>query len=193
MKKIIILLILSLALLTSCNSETTDNDGTELPETESQTAIVNDETESSSEESQTEPPTETAYYTVELDNGATIPMGAIADSTISELGAPNSVVEAPSCVYDGVDKVYGYGSFTVTTSPDANGNERISELSLTSDAVSFTNGISIGSDKAAVVDAFGTDYTESFGVLKFNLSGAEISVVIGDDGTVFALTVAAVY
>lgn len=130
-------------------------------------------------------------YIVELDDGTTFVMGALADDTVAALGEPVSLSEAPSCVHEGMDKLYNFGSYTLTTSPDADGKARIQEISLTSDAIALADGLSIGSDKAAVEAAFGTEYTDSFGVLKFSLDGAEVSVILDGDECVSGLTITA--
>lgn len=130
-------------------------------------------------------------YIVELDDGTTFVMGALADDTVAALGEPVSLTEAPSCVHEGMDKLYNFGSYTLTTSPDADGKARIQEISLTSDAVSLADGLSIGSDKAAVEASFGTEYTDNFGVMQFSLDGADVSVVLDSDDCVSGLTITA--
>lgn len=181
MKKTLIVLLIAagLCLMSSCNN-------TETKETEAaseDTAAAVTETAATVEE--------TVYYTVELDNGVTLEMGAVADQIIASLGEPLSVAEAPSCVHEGNDVLYTYNGFTLTTTPDAEGNNRIQEISLTSDAVSLTNGISIGSDKTAVETAFGTDYTDNFGVLTFELEGATLAVVLDADNCISGLVITA--
>ncbi len=202
MKKNILISILTAIILVSLiacnNSEGESNTDDAVNETEPSTATP-DSSEKESGESVNDvncppdlaDPEDEYYYTVELDNGADILLGEAADDTLSALGEASSVTEAPSCVYDGMDRLYNYGAFTVTTSPDANGYERISELSFNSDAVALKNGISIGASKSLVESVFGTDYTESFGVLKFELDGAVLSIVLDEDDTVIALTFSA--
>lgn len=181
MKKTFIALLLGAALcvMTSCG-------GTEPSETTADTANTPD----TAAETIAETPVESGYI-VELDNGTCFVMGAIADDTVAALGEPQSLTEAPSCVHEGMDKLYNYGSYTLTTSPDADGNARIQEIALTSDAVALADGLSIGSDKAAVEASFGTDYTDNFGVLQFALEGADVSVVLDADDCVSSLVITA--
>ena len=182
MKKTIFALLLGAALcvMTSCGAaDPTDTsaDTANTPDTAAETAADAVETSDG--------------YIVELDDGTTFVMGALADDTVAALGEPQSMTEAPSCVHEGMDKLYTFGGYTLTTSPDAEGKARIQEISLTSDAVSLADGLSIGSDKAAVEASFGTDYTDSFGVLTFTLEGAQVSVVLDADDCVSGLTITA--
>lgn len=181
MKKTFFVLLIAagLCFLSSCgNTETNETEGTD----QDTTAAVAETAES------IEP---AVSYTVELDNGVKIEMGAIADQTVASLGEPLSKAEAPSCVHEGNDVLYTYNGFTLTTSPDADGNARIQEIALTSDVVSLISGVSIGSDKTAVESTFGTEYTENFGVLTFALEGASVSVVLDEDACVSSLVITA--
>jgi len=136
------------------------------------------------------PPAETApEYSISLDNGNTIAINANAETTISALGAHIDFMEAPSCVHEGSDKVYTYDGYTVTTSPDAAGGQYVAELTLTSDVVALDNGLYIGCTLAEAKKAYGEDFTESFGVLKYELPGVTISVV-ADGDTVTGITFA---
>ena len=185
MKKTIFTLLLAAVMCTavSCGAdETADTTAPEAPETTADTA---DELASAISDV-----VETGYI-VELDDGTTFVMGALADDTVAALGEPVSLTEAPSCLHEGMDKLYNFGSYTLTTSPDADGKARIQEISLTSDAVALADGLSIGSDKAAVEASFGTEYTDNFGVMQFSLDGADVSVVLDGDDCVSGLTITA--
>lgn len=147
-----------------------------------------------SENAESTPPEEigseeekTAGYVCAFDNGVSIEMGALADSVISGLGDPLNYAEAPSCIHEGTDKVYTFDGYTVTTSPDENGNNRIYEVSLLSDIVALESGVTIGSAMDKVVSVFGEEYTEQFGVLQYSLEGANVSVVLDGDSYVTGL------
>ena len=122
-----------------------------------------------------------AAYDVALDNGKTITINGEADAAISALGAHIDLMEAPSCVHDGNDKVYTYDGYTVTTSPAADGSQYVAELALTSDVVALANGLYIGCTMAEVKKAYGEEFTESFGVYKYELPGVTLSIVADGD------------
>ncbi len=182
MKKTILSILLAsiLCLTVSCGgNETADTMSESVPDTADQLADAVHEF------------IPAAGYIVELDDGTTFVMGAMADDIVAALGEPVSVTEAPSCVHEGMDKLYNYGSYTLTTSPDADGKQRIQEIALISDAAALADGLSIGSDKAAVEASFGTEYTDNFGVLQFSLDGADVSVVLDGDECVSGLVITA--
>lgn len=184
MKKTVFSLLFAAALcvMVSCSSG-------ETADTTPDNWIPDNSTETTADVPDTIP--ENTGYIVELDNGTTFVMGALADDIVAALGEPLSVTEAPSCVHEGMDKLYNFGSYTLTTSPGADGNARIQEISLISDAIALADGLSIGSDKATVEAAFGSEYTENFGVLQFSLDGAGVSVILDGDDCVSGLTITA--
>lgn len=128
-------------------------------------------------------------YAVALDNGKTVTINGEANAAIAALGTQLDFMEAPSCVHEGSDKVYTYDGYTVTTSPDGKGGEYVAELALTSDVVALDNGLYIGCALADVKKAYGEDFTESFGVYKYELAGATLSVIAEGD-TVTGITFA---
>ena len=97
------------------------------------------------------------------------------------------MMEAPSCVHEGFDRVYTYaGLYTVLTSPDASGAEYIAEISLLSDLVALdVSGtyLMIGSAESDIKAAFGDPAEDAFGVQKYNLDGANLTVTV-DGGVV---------
>ena len=130
-----------------------------------------------------------AEHPITLDNGKTITINGDADAAIAALGAHIDLMEAPSCVHDGSDKVYTYDGYTVTTSPAADGSQYVAELSLTSDVVALDSGLYIGCTLAEAKKVFGEEGTESFGVVKYELDGMTVSI-IADGDTVTGITFA---
>ncbi len=185
MKKILSLIIAALVLLSlaACSNgasgqgEGTDDstnlqgspDSGENPDTDNITEENND------------------TYELKLDNGVTVVIGGSADEAVTALGEYIDYMEAPSCVHPGFDKVYTYDGFTLTTSPDAKGNEFVFSIVLTSDVVGLDNGLMIGSSLSDVEAAFGSDYEESFGIYSYSLTGVTVSATI-DGETVSGLT-----
>ena len=160
----------------------------ETPESEAEVPAV---PETDSNAAETEAVAKVGGYVCELDNGMVIELGAVAEGVLDALGAPQNVAEAPSCIHEGMDRIYSFNGFSVTTSPDGKGADRVQEVALTSDAVLLKNGISIGSSLDAVKAAFGSDCTEQFGVLQYITDHAKISIVLDDDSCVSSLVITA--
>lgn len=129
-------------------------------------------------------------YSVSLNNGVTLEIGAAADDVISALGEPLDYMEAPSCVHEGFDRVYIFDGYSVSTSPDVNGNNYISELAILSDSVAFSNGFTIGSMAEDAQDMFGEDFAELFGVRTYTLGAVTVSIIVDGD-TVSGITISA--
>lgn len=132
-------------------------------------------------------------YTCVFDNGISVKLGSPAADALAALGDYSDMMEALSCVHEGFDRVYTYsGLYTVLTSPDASGAEYIAEISLLSDLVALdVNGayLMIGSPESDIKAAFGDPAEDAFGVQKYNLDGANVTVTV-DGGAVtgFVLT-----
>ncbi len=195
MKKFsIILLAAVLALsLASCGGEPAGSTDTtteaSVPTSDETTEAPADTTEAEVETTEKIPETTAAAgiseLELELDCGVTVVVGSEATAALAAiegvLGEHIDFMEAPSCVHDGNDKVYSFDGFTVTSSPDANGAEFISDLTFTSDAVGLDSGLMIGSSSDDVTAEFGEDFEEKFGVRKYNLGAITVTVTFDGD------------
>ena len=197
MKKTLALLLLAAltASMLSCGNDSTTPDTTDsvsgTPDTAvTEAAVIGDETAAVTE-AQTEAPAQNTPavdgYTCVFDNGISIKLGSPAADTLAVLGDYSDMMEAPSCVHEGFDRVYTYaGLYTVLTSPDASGAEYIAEISLLSDLVALdVSGtyLMIGSAESDIKAAFGDPAEDAFGVQKYNLDGANLTVTV-DGGVV---------
>ena len=75
-------------------------------------------------------------------------------------GEPQGYSEIPSCAFEGVDKVYTYADYEITTTM-LGGKEVIYSTYLLTDAVSTPEGVKIADEKAAMIAAYGEEYTEN--------------------------------
>ena len=197
MKKTLALLLLAAltASMLSCGNDSTTSDTTDsisgTPDTAVTEAAVIDGETAAVTEAQTEAPAQNTTavdgYTCVFDNGISIKLGSPAADALAVLGDYSDMMEAPSCVHEGFDRVYTYaGLYTVLTSPDASGAEYIAEISLLSDLVALdVSGtyLMIGSAESDIKAAFGDPAEDAFGVQKYNLDGANLTVTV-DSGVV---------
>lgn len=184
MKKHLLLLLLSttICFAVSCG-------GNNTPEKEKLPAGESDTVQNQAEDMV---PAETdTGYTCVLEGGICLTIGAPEADMLSALGDPLDLAEAPSCIHEGMDRICTYDGFSVTTSPDADGVNRIYEIALLSDAAVLEGGLTIGSAKDAVTAVFGEDYTESFGVLRYAAEGADVSVILDGNECVTSLVITA--
>ena len=197
MKKTLSLLLLAAltASMLSCSNDSTTPDTTDsvsgTPDTAVTEAAVIDGETAAVTEAQTEAPAQNTPavdgYTCVFDNGISVKLGSPAADALAVLGDYSDMMEAPSCVHEGFDRVYTYaGLYTVLTSPDASGAEYIAEISLLSDLVALdVSGtyLMIGSAESDIKAAFGDPAEDAFGVQKYNLDGANLTVTV-DGGVV---------
>ena len=197
MKKTLALLLLAAltASMLSCGNDSTTSDTTDsisgTPDTAvTEATVIGDETAAVTE-AQTEATAQNTPavdgYTCVFDNGISVKLGSPAADALVVLGDYSDMMEAPSCVHEGFDRVYTYaGLYTVLTSPDASGAEYIAEISLLSDLVALdVSGtyLMIGSAESDIKAAFGDPAEDAFGVQKYNLDGANLTVTV-DGGVV---------
>ncbi len=94
-------------------------------------------------------------------------VGADADGAVAKLGAPLKVFEQDSCAYQGKDRVYTYQGFELSVYPDG-GKNVISDIYLPeTSAASTPEGIHAGSTTDDMIRAYGTGYTEKWGVYRY--------------------------
>ncbi len=103
-----------------------------------------------------------------------------AASVIQGLGEPNSYFEAPSCAFQGIDKMYTYSHFEIDTYPDGD-TDKISMILFLDDLVSTPEGVCIGMSKADMEKAYGTDYEVSSGFYRYTKDNMKLSFIIENE------------
>ena len=175
MKKTVIAILLAGLALVSCDSgKTPDQSGETNAATESVKVTESEKTTETAVMN-------TAPYIVAFSDGKTVTLGADPESTLPGLGEYFDMIEAPSCVHEGNDKVYSFNGFSVMTSPDVDGNEYVAQVDITLDVVSLANGITVGSAKADLVEAYGDSFTEQFGMLTYDFGNATLTANLNGD------------
>ena len=106
-------------------------------------------------------------------------MGEPADATLQALGAAKNEYEAPSCAFDGMDKVYTYPGFEVLTYGKEGGEYKISGVIIRDDSVQTPEGIMIGSDIDAVEKAYG-EVTDGANNLTVSKGNSELLIIFKD-------------
>ncbi len=104
---------------------------------------------------------------------------------LEKLGEPNSYFEAPSCAFEGLDKIYTYSDFEIDTYPQGE-EDFVSAIILKNDGVMTAEGIYIGCDREEVTAAYGDDYTETGSMLVYVKDGVKLCFLC-DNGTVTSI------
>ncbi|MGB8454796.1 MAG: hypothetical protein WCD89_21010 [Anaerocolumna sp.] len=122
---------------------------------------------------------ETAGYQFDYQ-GVTMHMNDKADVIVEALGEPMDYFEAPSCAFQGLDKIYYYSGFDLSTYPGADG-DYISTIDFSDDSVSTKEGIYIGISKDKVTEAYGEDYNGESGSLTYTKGKTRLTFLIEDN------------
>ena len=95
-------------------------------------------------------------------------------------GEPQGYSEIPSCAFEGVDKVYTYEDYEITTTM-LGGKEVIYSTYLLTDNVSTPEGVKIADEKAAMIAAYGEDYIENGTEYIYQDGNVSISFITEND------------
>lgn len=112
--------------------------------------------------------------------GTTIAVDQDMTDVLKGLGEAMSYFEAPSCAFEGLDKVYTYNGFVIDTYPQGE-QDLVSAISLTDDVVTTPEGVYNGCSLADVTAAYGADYTEEGGMVVYKKDGMKLCFIVQDD------------
>lgn len=98
-----------------------------------------------------------------------------AAPVLKALGTPVKTFEQNSCAYQGKDKIYSYAGFELGVYPDGN-VDKVSSIYLLDDTVATPEGIRYGSKAEEVIKAYGNNYTEEFGVYRYQLGNSLLCI-----------------
>ena len=186
MKKRLLIVILAALLLAACSKDKQPDTGN-VENTANETANENKADSGDTDSDKTAVVAEGFSFKV---NDVVIPMNVDVTPIIEALGEANSYFEAPSCAFQGLDKIYSYSGFEINTYPNGE-KDYISSVYLKDDSVETDKGIFIGSSLEDVKKAYGDKYTEKNGEYVYTLGQTRLSFLI-EDGYVSAITYSAI-
>ena len=102
---------------------------------------------------------------------------------LADLGEPLHYYEVKSCAFEGMDKIYTYTSFEISTYPNG-ANDLVSSIYFKDDTVTTEEGAYLGMAKADVLALYGSNYTESAGAYVYSKGGMELHFIF--DGETLA-------
>jgi len=88
------------------------------------------------------------------------------------LGGSYSFSEAPSCVYDGTDKIYTYDDLEIYTYP-LNDKDLVDEIVLLTQRYSTNKGIKVGDTISDIAEAYGKDYVREGDIISYPLDNGD--------------------
>jgi len=121
-----------------------------------------------------------------LYRGFIIEMDQNIDLVLDALGEPLGVFEAPSCAFDGIDRIFGFPGIQIHTYPKDDG-DFVHTISLRDDSIRTTEGIYLGVGAQEVFDTYGNDFELEFDMCTYTSGQTTLSFFI-EEGMVMAIT-----
>jgi hypothetical protein len=120
-------------------------------------------------------------------NGFLIEMDQDMSYVLDALGEPLGEFVAPSCAFDGEDRIFQYPSIQIHTYPVGD-FDRVHTISLRDDNIRTSEGgIRLGASFEDVIAAYGDDYVQDFNIHRFTRGRTKLEFYI-HDGVVLGIT-----
>lgn len=122
--------------------------------------------------------------------GTDVAVNALMAPIVEALGEPDKYFESESCAFQGLDKVYTYGSVVITTYPE-NGVDYVYTIELKDDTVTTKEGLYIGAAKSEVTKAYGDATKSTDAALVYEKGSCQLAFIL-DGETVKNITYTAI-
>jgi len=110
-----------------------------------------------------------------------IEMGQDINYVLERAGEPTGVFEAPSCAFDGIDRIFAYPGIQIYTYPDGD-NDFIHTIAFFDDSIRTTEGgIRLGSSLQAVFEAYGDDFEYDSDMYTFRRGLTRLEFLVEND------------
>jgi hypothetical protein len=113
-------------------------------------------------------------------NGAEVALGGLAEDFIAAAGQPGQIFEAPSCAFEGIDKILYYPGFTVNTYP-VEGTDYILAVVFADDSVTTAEGVYLGMTRAEIESVYGSPTASEANGASYAKDGMSLRFVYEDD------------
>ena len=170
-KKIMAVVVVAMAvilLFAGCKSGSGDTDSTKGPK-QTSTPVPAVQKDLADKE---------GYYLSK--NGSDIYLGEDFAKYKDALGDALNYFEAPSCAFEGMDKIYYYSGFAIYTFPDGD-IDRVLSIVLSDDLTKTNEGIFIGSAKDDVVAKYGEVSRDTDSSLIYEKSKTKLIFILNSD------------
>ena len=126
-------------------------------------------------------------FTLEY-SGFLIYMDQNMNDVLTALGEPLGIFEAPSCAFDGIDRIFSYPGIQIHTYPVGD-EDFVHTISIRDDSVliksdnyfSSTSHFHLGSSWDTVRSIFGSDYHQDFDMFTFTRGNTTLAFLVEED------------
>lgn len=112
--------------------------------------------------------------------GVDVAVNGSMSPIVDAWGEPDKYFESESCAFQGMDKVYTYGSVVINTYPE-DGKDYVLTIELKDDTITTAEGVYIGSSKDDVVAAYGTAVSETEVALVYEKGDCQLTFFFEDN------------
>lgn len=169
---IIVSLMLSMGIFTGCGSADAPAAGSETTPAESQS------TSAATASQDTTQVSDPGY--VYSQKGVDVAVNGLMNTIVDVWGEPDKYFESESCAFQGMDKVYTYGSVVISTYPE-NDKDYVLTIELKDDTITTAEGIYIGCAKADVTAVYGAATSETDVALVYEKGDCQLTFFFEDD------------
>ncbi len=184
-KKVIMGTIFLMVLLSGCGNSTKKIEGEVTVKengTQAETQVTAKQETSDAGGQQDEAVNSYKGYAFIYD-GVVVEMDADAAPIVEQLGEPDAYFEAPSCAFEGIDKIYTYGSFELDTYPTKD-KDYVSTIILKDDIITTTEGIGIGESVDKMEEVYGSGWVDEDGMAVYEKDGMKLCFIMEDDSII---------
>lgn len=164
-------------LLSACGSEEPKQIGGQVQNITTGTSVAGSSNDAAT--TNMNPQVEEIGYAFSIGNIDVVVDADVSD-IVSKLGDADSYYEAPSCAFNGIEKIYSYSGFDICTYEDGD-TDRIASVILKNDLVNTKEGICIGDDVSAVETAYGEPTAKADNSILYVKNGGSLLFIIVDD------------
>lgn len=109
-----------------------------------------------------------------------IEIDAEAAPILEKLGEAKSYFEAASCAFNGLDKMYAYGSFELDTYP-VDDKDFVSMVLFKDDSIATAEGVSIGEPEEKITEVYGEDAVKENGMIVYRKDDMKLCFIVEDE------------
>ena len=102
---------------------------------------------------------------------------------LEALGEPMYYFEAPSCAYEGMDRIYSYSGFEFTTFTEDD-KEYIASIVFLDDTVTTREGITLNATLEDIEKAYGSKYEKLFNQYSYSDGNCVLSFIVENNAVV---------
>lgn len=178
-KKIVLATILTIAVLAGCASSEKTIEGGNVNANVNESQSV----EETASEEKTESSIKVNGYGFNY-KGTDIYVDGKMQEYIDILGEADSYFEAPSCAFDGIQKIYTYGSIELSTYIGEDGEDYLDGIIVKDDLVTTPEGARIGDSIDTIIEIYGEDYSHEADSYIYEKDNMKLTIIFDNKAAV---------